>query len=133
MKTLVVDDSPMFCRLMCDILSSFGPCDMAVNGMDALGLVEKALVEQAPYQLILLDIMMPKMDGQVALQAIRAMEQKYGVPGAEEVVILMVTALDSPFAVTEAFFKGYCTDYLVKPITRQDLFDKLREYKLIQA
>jgi two-component system chemotaxis response regulator CheY len=47
-------------------------------------------------------------------------------------VIIMVTADSSPDAVTQAFFKGYCTDFMAKPITRQAMLDKLREYKLIE-
>ncbi|MBF0583068.1 MAG: response regulator, partial [Magnetococcales bacterium] len=93
--------------------------------------VEAALESEEPYELILLDVMMPKMDGQTALQAIRAKEQEHGRVGVKESVILMVTADNSPETVTRAFFDGYCTDFLAKPITRQVLMNKLREYHLI--
>ncbi|MEO5333157.1 MAG: response regulator [Magnetococcus sp. YQC-5] len=131
MKILIVDDLREYNQFLSDILLPFAHCDIAINGADALGYVETAMIEKKPYDVILLDIMMPKMDGQVALQAIRAMEHEYGMVGAKEAVIIMVTALDSPFAAMEAFFRGYCTDYLTKPITRQVLLDKLREYHLI--
>ncbi len=131
MKILIVDDILENRRLLHGILSSFGHCDMAGNGVEAVELVEAALAEESPYNLILLDIMMPKMDGLAALQAMRAKEEEYGVKGSRESVIIMVTADGSPDSATQAFFKGYCTDYLVKPITRQVLLDKLKEYKLI--
>ena len=131
MKVLIVDDILENRRLLGGILSPFGQCDMAGNGVEAVELVEAALAEERPYNLILLDIMMPKMDGLAALQVIRTKEQEYGVMGTKESVIIMVTADNSPDAVTQAFFKGYCTDFLAKPITRQVMLDKLKEYKLI--
>ncbi|MEO5350465.1 MAG: response regulator [Magnetococcus sp. YQC-3] len=131
MKILVVDDMVENRMLLSGFLSEFGQCDMAVNGVEAVELVEAALAEEMPYNLILLDIMMPKMDGLAALRAMRTKEQEYGVMGSKESVIIMVTADSSPDSVTQAFFKGYCTDFLPKPITRQVLFDKLNEYKLV--
>lgn len=131
MKILIVDDMIENRVLLNSILSSFGPCDVAANGVEAVELVEAALAEERPYHLILLDVMMPKQDGLSALQVMRKREQEYGLTGVQESVILMVTADSSPDTVTRAFFKGYCTDFLVKPITRQVLLDKLKEYKLI--
>ncbi|MEO5355588.1 MAG: response regulator, partial [Magnetococcus sp. XQGC-1] len=63
MKILVVDDMVENRMLLSGFLSEFGQCDMAVNGVEAVELVEAALAEEMPYNLILLDIMMPKMDG----------------------------------------------------------------------
>jgi two-component system chemotaxis response regulator CheY len=131
MKVLIVDDVLENRMLMRNIVSDFGQCDMATNGVEAVEWVETALAEQEPYDLILLDIMMPKMDGQAALRAIRTKEREYSVVGVKESVILMVTADSSSDSVTQAFFRGYCTDFLVKPVTRQILLDKLREYNLI--
>ncbi|MEO5340672.1 MAG: response regulator [Magnetococcus sp. MYC-9] len=130
MKVLIVDDILANRMLLRSIMAPMGSCDMATNGVEALEWVEAALAAGEPYTVILLDIMMPKMDGQAALQAIRMKEQAYGMTGARESVILMVTADGSPDAVTQAFFKGYCSDFLTKPITRQVLMDKLREYHL---
>ncbi|MBF0153020.1 MAG: response regulator [Magnetococcales bacterium] len=131
MKCLIVDDVIENRRLLHTILLPCGPCDMAIDGLEAVKFVEAALDEQEPYDLILLDIMMPKLDGQSALIKIRALEKEHGITGAHESVIIMVTANDSPLAAIEAFFKGYCTDYLMKPITRQSLMDKLKEYGLV--
>lgn len=59
--------------------------------------------------LILLDIMMPNMDGITACRKIREL------PGYAHLPILMVTALQSPDAVTRAFGAG-ATDYVAKPV-----------------
>ncbi|MBF0179715.1 MAG: response regulator [Magnetococcales bacterium] len=130
-KILIVDDHLHGRQLLHAILRPFGHCDLAENGMDAVVLVEDALRHNAHYDLILLDIMMPEMNGQAALHAIRAAERDLGMAGNKEAVIFMVTGVSSTPAVIEAFFKGYCTDYLTKPITRQILLDKLQEYRLI--
>lgn len=131
MKSLIVDDILENRLLLYSIIHPFGPCDQAANGLEAVDLVEAAIADEIPYDLILLDIMMPKMDGQRALRTIRTLEQEYGFSGSNEAVILMVTAVDTPEAATEAFFTGYCTDYLLKPITRQIVLEKLQEYGLI--
>ncbi|MBF0125214.1 MAG: response regulator, partial [Magnetococcales bacterium] len=131
MKTLIVDDILENRKLLQDILKPYGSCDMAADGFEALAFVEAALDEEEPYNLILLDIMMPKLDGQAALQRIRALEQQHGCVGTKEAVIFMVTANDSPREAASAFFKGYCSDYLTKPILRQTLISKLQEYRLI--
>ncbi|MEO5362148.1 MAG: response regulator [Magnetococcus sp. DMHC-8] len=128
MKILIVDDLVGNRMMLSTILAPLGHYDVATDGVEALEWVEAALTEGKPYDLIMLDIMMPNMDGQTALQAIRAREQEYH---SKEAVIIMVSADTSPDAVTQAFFKGYCTDYLAKPITRQMVLDKLKEYGLI--
>ena len=84
-----------------------------------------------PYDLVLLDIMMPGMDGQEVLRKLRAIEKESGVSGKDESVIIMVTAISCPRNVLEAFFKGGCTDYIEKPVLRETLFGKLKEYKLL--
>ncbi|MGN7613100.1 hypothetical protein ACQZV8_13565 [Magnetococcales bacterium HHB-1] len=48
-----------------------------------------------------------------------------------EAKIFMTTALDEQKSVVKAFFEGGCTDYIVKPISRDLIFDKLKEYHLI--
>ncbi|MBF0295713.1 MAG: response regulator [Magnetococcales bacterium] len=131
MKILIVDDQLQGRQLLSALLRPFGHCDQAADGREAVFLVESALASKAPYDLILLDIMMPEMNGQAALHAIRAAERDHGLAGVKEAVIFMVTGVSSAPAVIEAFFKGYCTDYLTKPITRQILLDKLQEYHLI--
>ncbi len=129
MRILVVDDEPYNRMLLQQMLKPVGECDLAIDGREAVEAFMMALDEGQPYDLILLDIMMPEMNGQDALKSIRAYEQEQGVAGGNETVIFMTTALDTETQVVEAFFKGRCTDYLTKPIQREVLFDKLREYK----
>ncbi|MBF0624706.1 MAG: response regulator [Magnetococcales bacterium] len=133
MKTLIVDDQFENRKLLRDIMKPFGEYDMVSDGQQALELFEADLLDGHPFDLVLLDIMMPGMDGQMVLERIRAMEREYQVPSNAEAAVFMVSALDSPRAVMEAYFKGGCTDYLTKPVTRQALLDKLIDNGLIEG
>ncbi|MBF0184938.1 hemerythrin domain-containing protein [Candidatus Magnetaquicoccus inordinatus] len=131
MKILIVDDVLENRVLLSQLLRSYGECSVATNGKEALTWAREALSEGAPFDLILLDVMMPIMDGLSALQAIRVEERSFGRVGNKESVIIMVTACDAPEVAVKAFFEGYCTDFLTKPVRRRSLLDKLKEYHLL--
>ncbi|HEU0265760.1 MAG TPA: response regulator, partial [Geobacterales bacterium] len=66
-----------------------------------------------------------------ALKQIREQEKELGVQGMEqEVKILMTTALDDPKNVMDAYYWG-ATEYIFKPITKQNLLDKLKQLKVV--
>ena len=93
MKTLIVEDSFTSRLLLQEILKPYGATDIAVTGTEAVEAVRGALEADNPYDLICLDIMMPEMDGQEALKAIRVMEETRGLTGPGRVKIIMTTAL----------------------------------------
>ena len=130
MNCLIVDDLIENCKQMHDILLPYGMCDTVDNGQAALDLFEAALEEGVPYDLVLLDIVMPDMDGQETLKRMRDIEQAHMEPGSETVII-MVTAVDAGTEVAEAFEQGRCTGYLHKPISRGRLLVMLSEHGLI--
>ncbi len=128
MRFLIVEDDFISRRLMQKMLSPHGDCDIAVNGREALTAFSAALAEKAPYALICLDVMMPEMDGHQALREIRRTEREAGLEPSREVKVLMTTGLDSPRDVMEAYYKGGCNGYLVKPIERLKLVAFLQEF-----
>lgn len=131
MKILIVEDDFVNRLILQKILDPFGKCDIAVNGREAVSACELALQEGSNYDLICLDIMMPEMDGREALRLIREMEKANGILPAQEAKIIMITALDTPKDVIEAFYKGGCTSYQVKPVEKRKLLDLLKELELI--
>ena len=131
MKILIVDDEPNNRILLQKIMAPYGDCITAVDGLEAVEIFEFALTDEEPVDIIMLDIMMPRMDGQEALKRIRALEKEYQIPAREMVFVFMVSALDTEKQVAEAFFRGYCTDFLSKPITSDRVLRKLKEYGLI--
>ena len=132
MKILIADDEYNNRLLLSAILGPYGACDMVINGQEAVEAFECALEEKSPYDLVCLDIMMPEMDGQQALVKMRQLESENNREGVDASVIFMVSALDTESQVVKAFFRGNCTDYLTKPITREKLLAKLKEYHLLE-
>lgn len=130
MRTLIVEDDFISRKLLQKMLEPYGASDIAINGVEALEAYSIAVAEKTPYDLICLDIMMPGIDGQEVLKCIRKQEMDKGVMPADEVKIIMTTALDSPKDVVEAYYRGGCTSYLVKPIEKSKLLRHLREFGL---
>jgi two-component system, chemotaxis family, chemotaxis protein CheY len=130
MKTLIVEDDFTSRLLLQEFLKSYGPSHIAVNGREAIEAVCRALEAGEPYDLICLDIMMPKMDGQEALKQIRKQEEIRGILPPDGVRVVMTTALGDIKNVLTAYH-GLCDAYLTKPIRKEDLLNELRKLKLI--
>ncbi len=112
-KILVVDDSQVVLMKSRMILGTRYEAVFATDGEEA---VEKALEEDP--DLILMDVVMPKMDGFEACRAIRANPDTNGIP------IIMVTTRGEPVNVEMGYASG-CNDYITKPIDGAELLRKL--------
>jgi type IV pilus assembly protein PilB len=116
-RALVIDDERDFRYLLKVFLERSGmpiEVELAENGRDGL---EKALA-QSP-DIILLDVMMPEMDGFDVCTRLRADVRTAFVP------ILMLTALDDPASRTRGFLAG-SDDYIAKPFDRAELLARFR-------
>ena len=129
MNILVVEDDFISRRLLCRYLEKVGNCDVAINGAEAVAAVHDALHAQAHYDLICLDIMMPGMSGQEALEAIRKLEIEHDIHVGQGARVIMTTALEDHKAVRQAF-NASADGYLVKPIEKLKLFKLLNELGL---
>jgi two-component system chemotaxis response regulator CheY len=130
MKTLIVEDDFTSRLLLQELLKSYGPSHIAVNGKEAVEAVRFALEVGEPYDLICLDIMMPEMDGQEALQKIREQEEARGILSSKGAKIVMTTALADLKNVSAAYH-SLCDAYLTKPIQKAKLIEELRKLALI--
>ncbi|MFP4010683.1 MAG: response regulator [Spirochaetaceae bacterium] len=130
MRFLIVEDDFGSRRLFQSYLGPYGRCDVVVDGDEALEAFRLAWEENDPYDAILLDIMMPRTDGQEALRTIREYESRIGVREADGVRVIMTTALEDPKNVVEAYYRGAATSYLVKPIERETLLAELEKIGL---
>lgn len=128
MKILIAEDDMISRKVMFKVLSEFGECDIVVNGMEAVDAYLLALKDNEPYDLICLDIMMPKIDGIRVLKTIRQLE--VDSKDHKKVKIIMTTALTEHEVVEEAFNKG-CDAYAPKPIDIDKLIDVIRKFELI--
>ena len=109
-RILIADDNPTNVELLEAYLSDLD-CEIlvATDGRDTLDKV-------ATFQpdLILLDIMMPKLSGFEVCKKIRE------DPATREIMILMVTALNEPGDIERAVAAG-CDDFLSKPVNKLEL------------
>ena len=131
MKILIVEDDIPSRQLLELFLADIGPCDLASNGHEALEAVSEAMLNEEPYDLICMDIMMPMMDGMEALHKIRRLEFKNFKPNADRSKIIMVTAKGQATDVMDAFESG-CEAYLIKPISKNKLYEQMAELGLIE-
>ena len=130
MRILIVEDDMTSRLLLRKQLEAFGNCDVAVNGKEGVEAFRQAHESGEPYALVCLDIMMPEMDGQAALKAMRTQEEARALPPSRAAKIVMTTALRDLENVTNAY-RELCDGYLVKPIHREKLVGLLRELDLL--
>lgn len=118
---LVVDDIEVNRMILVKILDSLGAiCDIAVNGQEA---VDKFTQSQpGTYDIILMDVQMPVLDGYEATKAIRAS----GHPSAESIAIVAMTANAFVDDVRDALASGMDA-HVSKPIVLEQLKNTLRE------
>ena len=75
---------------------------------------------------------MPRMDGHDTLKAIRRMEKKHQVKDPDKAKVIMMTVLDNLRHIKKAFEIG-CEAYLVKPVKKEDLLEKMEKFGLIES
>ena len=105
---LVVEDDFNTRRLMCAVLERYGYNPIpSTDGIDALEQLDKKHVD-----LVILDIMMPRMDGYEFTRVLRE--------GGNTLPILMVTAKETPADKHKGFIIG-TDDYMTKPVDEEEM------------
>lgn len=131
MRTLIVEDDFTSRLLLQRILLPYGEAHVAVDGEEAVKAFSSALEAGQPYDLVCLDIMMPKKDGHEVLREIRGIEGKRGVLGLDGAKVIMVTALNDSVNIM-ASFVSQCEAYIVKPLDKNKLLKEIRLLGLIE-
>lgn len=130
MKILIAEDDFASRKSMLNFLSKYGECDITVDGKEAVQAFQMALEDGASYDLVCLDIMMPEMDGYLALKEIRKMEDELSIPKESRTKVIMTTALSEGRNVRKAFELG-CEAYAGKPIDQEKLTNVMAKLGLI--
>jgi CheY-like chemotaxis protein len=114
-KVLIVDDEPNVRRLSRTILSKNFDVVEAEDGEQAIDIANA----QQP-DVILMDMMMPRMDGLTACHAIKK------DPATKSIPVIMVTAICFELNIKLSQQMG-ATGYVTKPFTPNDLLDKIEQ------
>ncbi len=119
-RLLVADDSATNRRVIDEMLKDSGALiDFAINGAEAVDLWQRRAAEGRPYDLLVLDIAMPVMDGKEALAAIRASDEGATVPA------IAVTANAMAHQVAEYIMAGFDA-HVPKPFRRAELIHAIQ-------
>jgi two-component system chemotaxis response regulator CheY len=128
-RCLIVDDDEVGRNLVAQNLPGV-ICEMASNGQQAVELFAAALDAGTPFNLVVLDIMMPEMNGHEAGKAMRKAEKGRGIPLSEHAKVIMLTARNTPQDVMDAMMSAQSGAYLVKPLEPAKLKESLSKLGL---
>ena len=107
-RILVVEDDAALSQLFCRVLTKNGYLTFAAaDGEEALALLEREYVD-----LMISDVMMPRMDGYALVRALREV--------GSTIPVLMITAKDGFPAMQQGFLSG-TDDYMVKPVNVNEM------------
>lgn len=131
MKTLIVEDDFTSRLLLQKLLQPHGAVHVAVDGEEAIEAFKAAIEAKEPYDLVCLDIMMPRKDGQAVLWEIRQIDMENGRTGRTATKVIMITARTDQQNVIRAS-TSQCEAYLVKPLDKSRLIKELCSLELIK-
>ncbi len=116
LRILLVEDLPINRELACTILSNAGhSVEIACDGIEAV-----AAVQENAYDVILMDIQMPRMDGVTAARKIRELD---GPAGRTPIIAMTANALPEQ---VQAFREAGMNDHVAKPFKQQSLHEAIR-------
>ncbi|MCP3900403.1 MAG: response regulator [Desulfobacteraceae bacterium] len=128
MKTLIVDDDFISRSKMEAIMESYGECVVAENGTEAISTFLTSLKDDKPFDIIMLDIAMPDMDGTEVLYNIRKIEKNHNNAEENQTKIIMVTSHSDKGHLVTCVQAG-CDDYVVKPFNLKSISSKIEKIK----
>jgi two-component system chemotaxis response regulator CheY len=132
MHILIVDDDFTSRKLLAREVRELGTIDQACDGEEGWKAYLEAHADGSRYDLILLDIVMPGMDGGQLLRKIRAHEAGLDITGPRRSGIAMATMLTDKQTVMTSF-RNEADGYIVKPYTPGSVMRDLLRENLIGA
>jgi len=120
-KILVAEDDLSNQQKLLEALKGVAKCTLATTGQEALDVFQKSIKSKKPFDFILLDVTMPKMDGFEVLKIIRTEEEKKRGKVKEAIVVMITAYKDS---LMEKYNMGW-DDFITKPIEKDILLKRM--------
>ncbi len=121
LKVLVIDNNKTHREILHQYITSWGmKCGRAVSGSDGLAKLNQAIAKREPFDIAIIDLAMPRMDGITIAQII------HGDIGLDKTKLILLTAFDQRNLGMEAIEAGFSA-YLTKPVKQSLLFDAIVE------
>lgn len=130
MRALIVEDDALSARVLHLTLSPHFSTQCTDTADGSFAAYMQALDDDAPFDVVLLDLMLPGESGLTVLERIRTVEMTRGLP---RVPVLVTTAVTDITIALQAFEQGHISAYLVKPLDFDRLLAELRNLDLILA
>ncbi|WP_419784229.1 response regulator [Maridesulfovibrio sp.] len=130
---LIVDDDFASRKILSTFLSRYMPCYVAKDGVEAIQAVSESLAGNSPrFDVIMLDIMMPNIDGLQACKAIRQLERSRNIDSfGTEAKIFIVSSLSDEKTIHKAVYECQADSYIVKPVMFDKIEKQLVRFRLI--
>lgn len=125
MKFLILEDDFFQSKLMARYLEIYGSCDLTAQGQDTIEKFKNSILNMEPYDVVFLDIMVPRIDGQKVLLELRKLQNVYKIKREIHSKIIMVSALGDKHNVATAYEN--CDAYLVKPYEEKKLYEAIKK------
>ena len=119
-RLLIVDDHPINIRALHEVFAPQHDVFMALTGEQAL-----AFCRKTPPDLVLLDVLMPEMDGLQVCRALKEAPETAGIP------VIFVTGLDDPEGEAACWDAG-CVDFITKPINARTVGNRVRAHLMLK-
>lgn len=129
MKCLIIDDDNSTCAMFKMYFEKFNiKCDVATLGFDGINKFRESLDNFQPYDLLLIDIILPDINGKDVLENIRIEEDLRKLSENEKVKVILTTSLDDEEnqKIKENLNSQY-ESYYVKSFTNEGLDKKLKD------
>ncbi|MBU2551433.1 MAG: PAS domain S-box protein [Proteobacteria bacterium] len=125
-NVLVVDDEPVNLQVLANLLSLDDyRVTQAINGLEALEAIDRMARRERQFDLILLDVMMPRMSGYEVCKRLR---EKYP---PDQLPVVMVTAKDRVEDLVAGLEAG-ANDYLTKPFSKSELLARIQNQRIMK-
>lgn len=115
-NVLIVDDNPSNIDILINLLDSFCSISVAVDGENAIEVIKKNKPD-----LILLDILMPKMNGYEVCRILKSDFQ------TEDIPIIFLSAKGDPESIRKGFSLG-AVDFIIKPFTPEEVLVRVKNH-----